>query len=847
MRHPRSSALRLPTVPGLSWDDCRLLVESVVDYAIFMLDIDGHVATWNAGAEKIKGYSAKEIIGQHFSRFYTPEDLANGKPEHALECAREKGRFEDEAWRIRKDGTRFWANVVITALRDEEGILRGYGKVTRDLSARRESDELARRLLREQGAREAAEAAENRIRESEEKYRALSRRLEIVLDGVADGITVQDRDGNVVFANSAAATICGMPSAQALIGNAVEVMRRFEVQDEQGRPVEQSAMPGRRVLGGDGPSTAVLHVRDRETSRAFWVLLRAGAVFDANGRPELAVSIWHDVTIERRQKLHAVTLAHATAALGTSLDDDATIAMLTQALVPSFADACSVYVRQDDALVPGGASRAPFDPAQVSILSSVLRAGASVLCNDVDDATIASWTTDPGTLAALRAMHLEAVLVAPLRVRDRVRGVLWLASSSARRFDEDDVSLVEEIGRRAGATFETTHHYRAAQAAARAAEEASRTKDEFLATVSHELRTPLNAIVGWTSLLKDRNTDPNLTRPLDVIHRNAQAQVKIVEDILDVSRVITGKFRLDPRPCDLVSIARDAIEVVRPAAAGKRITIQFEPPNAPCLLVADPDRLQQVVWNLLSNAVKFTDSGGTVRVTLGQEKSNVVLGVTDTGKGIAPAFLPHVFERFKQADSTFARSAGGLGLGLALVKHIVELHGGRVGATSPGLGLGSTFTIVMPIRAVLPPRATRESAPPTSNRPRSPTLTGVRVLVIDDEPDARDLLLTVLETAGASVFTAGSAGEGWDTFLRVRPDVVVSDIGMPEEDGFSLIRRIRGLSIAEGGETPVIALTAFATDDTSRRALGAGFTRHLGKPVDIEALTSAVASMAHTK
>jgi CheY-like chemotaxis protein len=367
-----------------------------------------------------------------------------------------------------------------------------------------------------------------------------------------------------------------------------------------------------------------------------------------------------------------------------------------------------------------------------------------------------------------------------------------------------------------------------------------------LATVSHELRTPLSSILGWATLLKDRVKDPSLAKPIDVIHRNAQAQVKIIDDILDVSRVITGKFRLEARPSDLVAITREAIDVVRPSAAAKNIALEFNPGNEFCFLVGDPERLQQVAWNLLSNAVKFTATGGKIQTSVRQERSNVVLSVSDDGKGIDPEFLPFVFDRFKQADASITRRVGGLGLGLALVRHIVELHGGVVAVASEGLGKGATFTVTLPIRAVIRDRGESPLPPPVS-APSSPArvgLTGVRVLVVDDEPDARELIATVFIESGAIVETAPSASEGFDLFTRFRPDVLVSDIGMPDEDGFSFMRRIRMLPTTEGGTVPSLALTAFATADDRARALGAGYTMHFGKPVEPDTLTSAVAKLA---
>ena len=368
----RSRVVQVPSVPSLSWEDARLLVESVVDYAIFMLDAEGYVATWNLGAEKIKGYKASEIIGKHFSTFYPPEDLAARKPERKLEIAASVGRVEDEGWRVRKDGSQFWASVVITALRDESGKLRGFGKVTRDMTHRRwaeeemrRSEETERRLIQEQEARELAESAERKIRESEEQYRALSQRLEIVLEGVADGITVQDRSGRVVFANTAAARICGFNSGMELVNTPpAEVVARFEMLDTEGRPFKVENLPARRVLAGEPASAAVLHIRERATERDWWVLLRASAVLDSHGKPELAINIWHDVSVEHRHEVQAKYLAEASAALTTSLVSDEMLATLARVLVPGLADWCSIYLVDGDRLRDVAAAHA--DPAKLA-------------------------------------------------------------------------------------------------------------------------------------------------------------------------------------------------------------------------------------------------------------------------------------------------------------------------------------------------------------------------------------------------------------------------------------------------------------------------------------------------
>ena len=382
--------------------------------------------------------------------------------------------------------------------------------------------------------------------------------------------------------------------------------------------------------------------------------------------------------------------------------------------------------------------------------------------------------------------------------------------------------------------------------ARREAESANRAKDEFLATLSHELRTPLNAIVGWTRMLLDGSLDPRSSRhALEVIDRNAQLQAQLVADILDVSRIITGGLRLDMRPVDLGSVIGAALDAVRPAAAAKDVRLTSRFADSPRLVHGDPQRLQQVIWNLLSNAVKFTESGGTVTVELSQvETRRVQVRVTDDGAGIEPDFLPHVFERFRQGDASPSRQHGGLGLGLAIVRHLVELHGGTVHAGSGGRGKGSSFAVVLPSMVTDAPAQTSETAPSggTGKRGRSVrgALTGYRVLVVDDHEDARDLMTSILSSAGAHADTAASVPDALDKMAVKRPDVLLADIGMPGADGYALIQEVRRQDARIGSRLPAAAVTAYVSDGDRARVLAAGFDCHVPKPITHGALVDAV-------
>lgn len=391
------------------------------------------------------------------------------------------------------------------------------------------------------------------------------------------------------------------------------------------------------------------------------------------------------------------------------------------------------------------------------------------------------------------------------------------------------------------------------QAARREAEEASRLKDEFLATVSHELRTPLNAIMGWSQMLASGRFSPSeTTRAVETIYRNAKSQAQLIEDILDVSRIVTGKIRLEPKPILLSQTVQMAVESLRPAIEAKNIRMQMQLDFEPRMVNADPDRLQQVVWNLLSNAIKFTPEKGQVTIRLEADDRQTKILVSDTGKGINPEFLPYVFERFRQADGSSTRKHGGLGLGLSIVRHIVELHGGAVSAASSGENAGATFTVSLPLPETPINKVKELSA---DNRPSNerngnglPTTTarakikGCRVLIIDDETDTLELLAAVLRREGAEVKTKTSAAAALEIVRAWRPDIIVSDIAMPEEDGYSFIKRLRDLPPEQGGATPAIALTAYVGIKERTRVLESGFQMYVPKPVEPSELLGAIAN-----
>jgi len=419
-------------------------------------------------------------------------------------------------------------------------------------------------------------------------------------------------------------------------------------------------------------------------------------------------------------------------------------------------------------------------------------------------------------------------------------------------YEEDSHQVIQcnirDITDRKRAEEERTLLLAAAQSARAEADSANDVKDEFLATLSHELRTPLTSILGWSHLLTDGKLDKQQTaRAIETIGRNARAQGRLIDELLDISRIMTGKLGLYLHEVKLAPLIQAVVDDVRPAADVRNINLKAALDSNMEPILGDPDRLQQIVWNLLTNAIKFTPKGGDVQVRLERNDSHVLITVSDTGQGIATELLPHVFERFRQADSSNRRSNGGLGLGLSIVRQLVELHRGTVTAESSGENAGTTFSVVLPLPSFHEGFTAAEKTEPTNER-NSPTtplhsLSGVRILVVDDEPDTRELVAVVLATCGAEVVLVGSATEALDEMERQRFDLLISDIGMPEMNGYDLVGRIRQLSEENGGRTPAVALTAYAGADNRKRALAAGYEMHIPKPFVAADLISAAISL----
>ncbi|HSZ81465.1 MAG TPA: ATP-binding protein [Polyangia bacterium] len=692
--------------------------------------------------------------------------------------------------------------------------------------------------------------------------------LATTLRSIGDAVIATDAAGRVTFMNPIAETLTGWPEAEARDKPLEEI---FSILSEQTRAVVES--PVVKVLREGKVVGLANHTLLRSRQGVERPIDDSGAPIRLEGGAIAGVVlVFRDASAEKRARVRREFLARAGEALVSSIDYEAILTTVARLAVPTLADWCSV-----DLLEPGArASRQvavahvdehkvrfarelgesyPPNPDARTGVPEVIRTGKSELYPEIPRDLLERAARDDEHLRLIRDLQLESGMVVPLRVRGRTFGALtFIYAESKRRYGHDDLSFAEDFARRAAMAIENaialkeTENARVREQVLRSeAELANRAKDEFLATVSHELRTPLSAIMGWATLLLRRDPPPDLERGLSTIERNARIQAKLIDDVLDISRIIGGKLVLNIGAADLGEVIAAAIETVTPAANLKNITIANERPLDALKIVADADRLQQVVWNLIANSVKFTPKGGTVTVQAGREGSDVWIRVHDDGEGIRRDLLPVIFEPFRQADASTTRRHGGLGLGLAIVRQLVLAHGGTVQAESDGGGRGATFTVRLPARAVVPVIGTATAAAgPTESfrRPEDvPRLDGVSVLLVEDEPDGLGMLNEILTDLGARVRPVPSARQALDELARAVPDVLVSDIGMPEMDGISLIQRVRALPMDKGGGTRAIALTAFARVEDVQRALGAGYQMHVAKPAGIGQLARAIADV----
>lgn len=541
----------------------------------------------------------------------------------------------------------------------------------------------------------------------------------------------------------------------------------------------------------------------------------------------------------------AAFLSEASARL-SSLDYEKNLEAIANLAVPDFADWCVVD------LVEAGEFRrlavSHTDPAKVEFARElhrrypprrdefggfwhVVSTAKPVLHERIDDAMLQAGARDAEHLAILRELGLRSAMLVPLGRGVDVFGVITFVLVGTRSYDGDDLAFAQELARRASYAIENARLYRQAQ-------DASRAKDEFLAALSHELRTPLNAILGWASILRAR-PEGQIERGLDVIYRNAKVQTQLVEDLLDASRIVSGRMSIDLKDVPLRPIVEAAVETIVPQAVEKDIELRTTLPAHDMLIRGDASRLQQVFWNILSNAVKFTPRAGRIEVSTSTTAAEVAVHVTDTGAGIRPEALPFIFDRFRQADASSTRRYRGLGLGLTLSRQLTEMHGGRIGASSAGPGLGATFTVALPLVEIQRPRTVAPSTLPQD------ALAGLRIVAVDDDPDSLDVLTSILRLHQATVFGASSAVEALELLQRERPDIIVSDIAMPEHDGYWLMQQVRRIASEGGRAVPCVALTAFANEAARRRAMMTGFAAHLSKPLNPDELVKVIRPLIH--
>ena len=806
--------------------DFELLVASVRDYAIFMLDPTGRVVTWNLGAERIHGYAAAEIRGQHFSVFSPRMDAERGKCDTALAIAVREGRYEEEGARVRKDGSQFWASVVITALHDPSGHLVGFAKVTRDLTERR--------------------AAQEALRESEERFRYL-------VGNVKDyAIVMLDRSGSVVSWNSGAEHLKGW-RAEEIIRS--DVSRFFTEDDVRvGKPHALLA------AAADSGRVEDESWRMRKDGSRFWASVIITAVRDSAGVLRGFGEVTRDLTEQRRAQdeielrtrqqaaiaelgLFALRTRHLQEVL------DHAVASVAGTLGLDCVDFLEVESGQRGYRLRAGVGwledlmgNSVLPAAPNGQMAFVIAHGQPVVIDDM--ATEGRFTPSP--IHRHRGIVSSVLLVVPAvpgpgGANERPYGVLGAHATRPRSFSTHELDFLRAIANTVGSAISrqsSERELRAAQERAEsarllhaAAEQASRAKDEFLALLGHELRNPLAPIVTALELLHLRGESEG--REVEIIERHVQHLTRLVDDLLDVSRVVRGKLELHPEPHELATVAKKGVEMASPLLEQRRQQFTLDVAASGLSVLGDEARLAQVVSNLLTNAAKYTPPGGHISLSARSDDSFVVLTVKDTGIGISAELLPHIFDVFIQGPRTADRAEGGLGLGLTLVKRIVALHGGTVSARSAGAGHGSEFVVRLPrLPHDVAPRGEPQEAERllSARRPR-------RILIVDDNADAAETLAAVLEAVGHEVRTAADALQALRTAAAHRPEIAILDIGLPVVDGYELARRLRQRL---GEPLLIYAVTGYGQDSDRAKALAAGFGRHFVKPVETEALLRAI-------
>jgi PAS domain S-box-containing protein len=927
----------------------RLLVDDVQDYAIFLLDPEGRVASWNPGAERIKQYRASEIIGQHFSRFYPRDAVERGWPTHALETARQEGRFADEGWRVRQDGSRFWASVVITALRDPQGHLRGFSKITRDVTERKQSEDNARRLMEEATARRIAEENVKQIQEQRE-------RLHVTLASIGDGVITTDGEGRIEFLNPVAEQLLGWTTVEAAGRPLTEIFRI--VHEETRAPVDNPALRALRDGTIVGLANHTILIARDGVERPIGDC--AAPIRDGTGRVIGSVLVFRDCSERLRIDQHRAVRLAVTQALVEATTIDEAADRLLRAVGENLRWEMGYFWRRDpdrevlDCQSGWRDSRSPAAEFDAVTRGRVFAKGEG-LPGRVWESHANVWVVDVtrqqtffrAPAAAREGLH--SAFACPVAAGEKLLGVIEFFS---RRTVEPDADLLEMMGSvaagfgqfierrraeaalresqavyraigesidygvwvcdqegrnvyasdsflrlvgltqeecsalgwtavlhpedlertvaawqecvRTGEMWDIEHRFRGVdgrwqhvlargvpvrnergettawaginldiQRLKQVEEQlraSDRRKDEFLATLAHELRNPLAPIANAVQLLQRTNDlPPQIREVCDVVDRQVRLLIRLVDELLELSRITSGKIELRRQRIELARVVADAIDLSRPLISAGQHRISVDLPPESLWLDADPVRLSQVVTNLLNNSAKYMDDGGQIVVSLRRQGDSAVLSVRDTGIGIPAEMLPRIFDMFSQADQARRHTYGGLGIGLALARNLVQMHGGRIEAHSAGTGQGSEFVVFLPLS---PQGEDVAETPPESPQPRP--LVSRKILIVDDNRAAALVLARLLEMLGQDVQQVESATAALDALRVDCPDVIFSDIGMPDVDGYELARRIHRTLQAE---TPyLVALTGYGQESDKLRAKEAGFHQHLVKPVSLAAL-----------
>ena len=825
------------------------LIESADD-AIISKTLQGIITSWNKGAQRIFGYTADEVVGKSIT-ILIPEGHLDEEPA-ILARLRAGERIEHyETVRMRKDGRLIDISLTVSPIRGPNGQIIGASKIARDITEQRQ----ARRALDE-----------------------ASERLKLALEAAQLGDWSWDARTDLVTLSETAARIFGIPPGPFLTWTKLRTL----LHEEDREPARLGVDKALAEHTNYDIEYRVIHSDNSEV----WVSAKGRGVYADDGSIAGMLGFVQDISTRKsneetlREQAEALRMLNE---IGKTISAELNLHNTVQAVTDAATELTGArfgsffynVLNEEGAsymlYTLSGAPREAFEhfpmPRTTDLFGPTFRGEGVVRIDDVK--------ADPryGKSSPYYGMpdgHLPVTsyLAVPVVSRSgEVLGGLFFGHPEPRMFTERDEIVVSGLASQAAVAMDNARLYEAAKKARaeaeyaaaenerlyKQAEESSRLKEEFLATISHELRTPLSAILGWARMLRLGQLSPeNSAKALDTIERNARAQAQLVDDLLDVSRIITGKLRMDVRPSDPNAFIDAAVEAVRPAADAKGVRVQKVIDTGAVAIPGDPVRLQQVVWNLLSNAIKFTPRGGRVQIRSERVNSHLEIIVSDTGQGIPAEFLPHVFDRFRQADQKTSRQHGGMGLGLAIVRHLVEMHGGTVSAHSEGEGKGATFTVTLPITPLYQVDssggrvhpAARELMPSDDTTDR---LDGLRILAVDDEADTRELLRQGLEYCGATVKVVGTAAEAIEALMSSVPDILISDIGMPETDGYDLIKQIRALPPDRGGKVAAVALTAYTRIEDRLQALRAGYDMHVPKPVELAELCAVAASVARRK